>query len=64
MKDDGAAFFDVITTDFREVNVPKDGLCADGIKLAFQYLDALKNDTAAWATSKADYNLCENLNSS
>jgi len=32
MADDGAAFFDVITEDFKTVNEPKDGLCAEGIK--------------------------------
>jgi len=32
MADDGAAFFDVITNDFKTVNEPKDGLCAEGIR--------------------------------
>jgi lysosomal Pro-X carboxypeptidase len=32
MADDGAGFFDVITADFRDVAVPADGLCAEGIK--------------------------------
>jgi len=32
MANDGAAFFDVITEDFKTVPVPANGLCAEGVK--------------------------------
>jgi pimeloyl-ACP methyl ester carboxylesterase len=32
MKNDGASFFDVITNDFKTVQKPANGLCAEGVK--------------------------------
>ena len=48
MGDDGAEFFNIITNDFKTVETPAGGLCADGIKAAFLALDALKNDSSTW----------------
>lgn len=67
MANDGASFFDVITNDF--ATVPNnstgkvDGLCAEGIRQAFHEIPKLQNDSSAWAALKADYNLCDEVNS-
>ena len=61
MANDGANFYDVITNDFKTVNIPANGLCADGIKAAFVALDALKTTNTSWPTMKTDYKLCDDV---
>jgi len=46
MGDDGAEFFNIITNYFKTVEKPAGCLCSDGIKAAFEALDALKNDSS------------------
>ena len=60
-EDNGAGFFEVITKDFADIY--PDHRCSKGIGEAFNYIEALRQQTADFPDMQADFNLCDAITS-